>query len=325
MISQEYNLINRYFNRNRKIRQDVICGIGNECAILSVNKTRWIATSTDTLIEGVHFLPNINPADLGYKSLAINLSDLAAIGAKPAWLLLSLTMPKINETWMTSFSDSLFQELEYYGMQLVGGDITRGSLLSLTLTIHGTVPIGKIITRSGANIDDWIYVTGTLGDSAAGLAILQNRLDVIDISDKEYLLNRHLRPTPRLAIGYILRNLASASIDISDGIVADLFHILISSHCGALINVDNIPYSTALLRHNNYYTALNLALNGGEDYELCFTVPDVNCQAIDTALTKTGIKFTCIGQIIPWKYGIKFTSNNQLIDFHWSGYDHFKI
>src|SRR5471030_641667 len=175
MASGEFDVINRYFNRFRTARQDVQLGIGDDCALLTVGEKQLLAVSTDTLVEGIHFLKTISPADLGYKSLAVNLSDLAAMGADPAWVSLALTLPSVDEAWLAAYSDSLFEQLDYYDMQLIGGDTTRGPL-SLTLTIQGLIPTGRALTRSGARIGDWIYVTGTLGDSAAGLAILQDRL-----------------------------------------------------------------------------------------------------------------------------------------------------
>ncbi|WP_413722249.1 thiamine-phosphate kinase [Sodalis sp. RH23] len=322
MACGEFDLIARYFNRVRSVRRDVVLGIGDDCALLSVDEKRLIAVSTDTLVAGIHFLPDISPADLGYKSLAVNLSDLAAMGADPAWLSLALTLPDVDESWLAAYSDSLYEQLDYYGMQLIGGDTTRGPL-SLTLTIHGLIPAGRAITRSGARIGDWIYVTGTLGDSAAGLAILQNRLDVDSPRDRQYLLGRHLRPQPRILQGQALRDLASSAIDISDGLVSDLRHILDRSECGARIHLDDLPYSTALRRHATPEQALRWALGGGEDYELCFTVPEINRGALDVALGHTGADFTCIGQIGPRSEGLQLLRDNQPVTFDWQGFDHF--
>ncbi|HBI06342.1 MAG TPA: thiamine-phosphate kinase, partial [Erwinia persicina] len=165
MACGEFELIARYFDRVTSSRRDVEKGIGDDCALLGVPEKQTLAISTDTLVEGVHFLRDIHPADLGYKALAVNLSDLAAMGADPAWLTLALTLPEINEAWLKDFSDSLFELLDYYDMQLIGGDTTRGPL-SMTLGIHGLVPQGRALKRSGARVGDWIYVTGTLGDSA---------------------------------------------------------------------------------------------------------------------------------------------------------------
>ncbi|SQA97091.1 Thiamine-monophosphate kinase [Cedecea neteri] len=221
MACGEFSLIARYFDRVTSSRRDVEAGIGDDCALLSVPEKQLLAISTDTLVSGNHFLPDIDPRDLGYKALAVNLSDLAAMGADPAWLTLAITLPEVDEAWLEAFSDSLFEQLDYYDMQLIGGDTTRGPL-SLTLGIHGMIPAGRALKRSGAKAGDWIYVTGTPGDSAAGLAILQQRLQVANAQHADYLLKRHLRPTPRVLHGQALRDLANSAIDLSDGLISDL-------------------------------------------------------------------------------------------------------
>ncbi|MCL6337499.1 thiamine-phosphate kinase [Pectobacterium carotovorum subsp. carotovorum] len=322
MVEGEFDLIARYFNRVRSSRRDVELGIGDDCALLTVADKQMLAVSTDTLVSGVHFLPDIDPADLGYKSLAVNLSDLAAMGADPAWLSLAITLPKSNSQWLSAYSDSLFELLDYYGMQLVGGDTTRGPL-SLTLTIHGLVPAGRALTRRGARIGDWIYVTGSLGDSAAGLAILQNTLHVEDEETRQRLLQRHLRPQPRILQGQALRDLASSAIDLSDGLISDLQHILKASECGARINLDAIPQSDWLRGCVDEEQALRWALSGGEDYELCFTVPEINRGALELALGHLGADYTCIGQIGPSSEGLRFFRDNKVTELNWKGYDHF--
>lgn len=322
MACGEFSLIARYFDRVRSSRLDVETGIGDDCALLNIPEKQTLAISTDTLVAGNHFLPDIDPADLAYKALAVNLSDLAAMGADPAWLTLALTLPEVNEAWLAAFSDSLFEQLNYYGMQLIGGDTTRGPL-SMTLGIHGYVPAGRALKRSGAKPGDWIYVTGTPGDSAAGLAILQNRLQVAEAKDAEYLLKRHLRPTPRILIGQALRDLASAAIDLSDGLISDLGHIVTASGCGARIEVDALPYSAALSRHVAPEQALRWALSGGEDYELCFTVPEINRGALDVAIGQLGVPFTCIGQMSADVEGMNFVRDGEPVTFDWKGYDHF--
>ncbi|MEQ9889857.1 thiamine-phosphate kinase [Pectobacterium aroidearum] len=322
MVEGEFDLIARYFNRVRSSRRDVELGIGDDCALLTVADKQVLAVSTDTLVSGVHFLPDIDPADLGYKSLAVNLSDLAAMGADPAWLSLAITLPTSNSQWLSAYSDSLFELLDYYGMQLVGGDTTRGPL-SLTLTIHGLVPAGRALTRRGARIGDWIYVTGTLGDSAAGLAILQNTLHVDDEETCQGLIQRHLRPQPRILQGQALRDLASSAIDLSDGLISDLQHILKASECGARINLDAIPQSDWLRSCVDEEQALRWALSGGEDYELCFTVPEINRGALELALGHLGASYTCIGQIGPASEGVRFFRDNKATELNWKGYDHF--
>ncbi|MBE5201502.1 thiamine-phosphate kinase [Pectobacterium sp. FL60-S17] len=322
MVEGEFDLIARYFNRVRSSRRDVELGIGDDCALLTVADKQMLAVSTDTLVSGVHFLPDIDPADLGYKSLAVNLSDLAAMGADPAWLSLAITLPKNNSQWLSAYSDSLFELLDYYGMQLVGGDTTRGPL-SLTLTIHGLVPAGRALTRRGARIGDWIYVTGSLGDSAAGLAILQNTLHVDDEEARQRLIQRHLRPQPRILQGQALRDLASSAIDLSDGLISDLQHILKASECGARINLESIPQSDWLRGCVDEEQALRWALSGGEDYELCFTVPEINRGALELALGHLGADYTCIGQIGPSSEGLRFFRENKATELNWKGYDHF--
>jgi len=322
MACGEFDLIARYFNRFPDKRRDVQLGIGDDCALLSVGEKQLLAISTDTLVSGTHFLPDIDPADLGYKALAVNLSDLAAMGADPAWLSLAITLPEVNQPWLATFSDSLFELLNYYGMQLVGGDTTRGPL-SMTLTIQGLVPAGRALTRSGAQPGDWIFVTGTLGDSAAGLAILQQRLTVNDAADKATLLQRHLRPSPRVLQGQALRGLASAAIDLSDGLISDLQHVLNASGCGARIDLDALPYSDALRQQVPVEQALHWALAGGEDYELCFTVPEINRGALESALGHLGADFTCIGQMGAASEGIVYTRDGQPVTLDLHGFDHF--
>lgn len=322
MSCGEFELIARYFNRVTSSRRDVEKGIGDDCALLNVPEKQTLAISTDTLVAGVHFLRDIHPADLGYKALAVNLSDLAAMGADPAWLTLAITLPEVNGSWLAAFSDSLFELLDYYDMQLIGGDTTRGPL-SLTLGIHGLVPTGRALKRSGAKPGDWIFVTGTLGDSAAGLSLLQHRHRLNDPAVHEVLIKRHLRPMPRVLQGQALRNLATSAIDISDGLIADLGHILTASRVGARLNLEALPLSAALRDHFEPEQVLTWALSGGEDYELCFTVPEVNRGALDVALGHLGVPYTCIGQIAPEADGLTLLENGKPRRFNHKGFDHF--
>ncbi|WP_338561608.1 thiamine-phosphate kinase [Erwinia sp. E_sp_B04_7] len=322
MACGEFELITRYFDRVTSSRRDVEKGIGDDCALLTLSEKQTLAISTDTLVEGVHFLRDIHPADLGYKALAVNLSDLAAMGADPAWLTLALTLPSIDETWLKAFSDSLFELLDYYDMQLVGGDTTRGPL-SMTLGIHGLVPQGRALKRSGARPGDWIYVTGALGDSAAGLALLQHRVKINDPVAHEMLIKRHLRPMPRILQGQALRDLASAAIDLSDGLISDLGHILKASDCGARLNLDALPLSEVMKLHFEPEQAIRWALTGGEDYELCFTVPEINRGALDVALGHYGVPFTCIGQMAPQSEGLILLQDGKPVQHKMKGFDHF--
>lgn len=322
MACGEFSLIARYFDRVRRARLDVETGIGDDCALLNIPDKQTLAISTDTLVSGNHFLPDISPVDLAHKALASNLSDLAAMGADPAWLTLAITLPEVDETWLEAFSDSLFEQINYYDMQLIGGDTTRGPL-SMTLGIYGYVPVGRALKRSGAKPGDWIYVTGTPGDSAAGLAILQNRLRVENEQDAQGLLKRHLRPTARILHGQALRDLASAAIDLSDGLSSDLGHIVKASNCGAILDMDAMPFSDAMRRHVEPEQALRWALAGGEDYELCFTVPERNRGALDVAIGHLGVPFTCVGQMSADVEGIQFSRDGKPVSFDLKGYDHF--
>lgn len=322
MACGEFSLIARYFDRVRRARLDVETGIGDDCALLNIPDKQTLAISTDTLVSGNHFLPDISPVDLAHKALASNLSDLAAMGADPAWLTLAITLPDVDEAWLEAFSDSLFEQINYYDMQLIGGDTTRGPL-SMTLGIYGYVPAGRALKRSGAKPGDWIYVTGTPGDSAAGLAILQDRLHVDNEQDAQWLVKRHLRPTPRILHGQALRDLASAAIDLSDGLSSDLGHIVKASDCGAMLDMDAMPFSDAMRRHVEPEQALRWALAGGEDYELCFTVPERNRGALDVAIGHLGVPFTCIGQMSADVEGIQFTRDGKPVSFDLKGYDHF--
>ncbi|MXP56236.1 thiamine-phosphate kinase [Pantoea sp. Mhis] len=325
MLLDEFALIKNYFNRIENLSYyDVEEGIGDDCALLNIPEKQTITITTDTLVEHVHFLFDIDPADLGYKSLAVNLSDLAAMGAQPAWLTLALTIPQINEKWLTKFSNSLFEQMNCHSMQLIGGDTTRGPL-SITLSVYGLVPIGCAIKRSGAKLGDCIFVTGTLGNSAAGLYLLQNRYELQDQLVQEMLINCHLRPIPRIKQGKALRNLATSAIDISDGLLSDIIHIMNASQVGVELNLELIPISEALHRYFEPQQALIWALTGGEDYELCFTASKVNLTAVHSALEYLNIPYTCIGQIVKKEQGLKLFKKSKLVDFHHKGFNHFGL
>ncbi|CRK85573.1 Thiamine-monophosphate kinase [Candidatus Providencia siddallii] len=322
MLVSEFDIISHYFDRQSNNRSDVNIGIGDDCALMTVPNHYQLAISTDTFVSGIHFLPEISPDDFACKSLLSSLSDLAAIGADPAWISLAITLPYIDNKWLKSFSDSFFNKLNYYKIQLIGGDTTRGPM-SVTYTVYGFVPYGQALLRSGACVGDWIYVTGTLGDSAAGLAILQDKLKVKNNLHKKILINRHLRPKPRFLQGKILRNFASSAIDISDGLVSDLKHILKASCCGAYIKIDNLPQSEALKQSTTTEQNHLLSLSGGEDYELCFTVSEINLKILEPILLNTGLNFTRIGQIKKQSYGIRYYFNNKEINLDIKGFDHF--
>ncbi|MBY5990539.1 thiamine-phosphate kinase [Ferrimonas balearica] len=319
-MGSEFDVIKRYFDRPVH-RKDVLKGIGDDGAVLALPANSELVVSTDTLVCGTHFLPDIAPADLAHKAVAVNLSDLAAMGAEPAWMTLAITLPGEDSDWLQAFSEGLHEICQYYGVALIGGDTTRGPL-SLTVTIHGHLPEGRALLRDGARIGDWIYVTGNLGDSAAGLQCLLGQLALAPEAT-EYLVEKHLRPRPRLLAGRALRGRASSAMDLSDGLASDLGHILAASGAGAQLELEQLPMSAVLKGAVSAERALELALAGGEDYELLFTVPEAEKGALATALAETGINHTCIGQIVAGE-GIRYLKEGAPVELTLSGYDHFK-
>ncbi|QIM67061.1 thiamine-phosphate kinase [Mannheimia granulomatis] len=323
----EFDIIERYFNASqRPPRKDVLLSIGDDCAVTSLKPNQQLAITTDTLVCGTHFLPTISPADLAYKSVASNLSDLAAMGAEPAWFSLALTLPEINHEWLAEFSTHFFEILDHYNVDLIGGDTTQGHL-SLTITAQGIVPQDRGLFRHNAKVGDWIYVSGTLGDSAGGLQLLLNQTEETPTwsAEESYLIQRHLRPVPRVLLGLTIAPIANAAIDISDGLLSDLSHILKRSECGAVVNLEDLPLSEELLKCYSRSEAEHFALTGGEDYELCFTVPNDNKQKLEKELTNIGVNYTCIGQIRSAKEGLTLLRHNEPYSLpSYIGYDHFK-
>ncbi len=275
MALSEFEIIQQVFQQQKVQRADVILGIGDDGAVTKVPENHGLVLVMDTLIENVHFPDNMRPKDIGYRSLAVNLSDLAAMGAEPAWVTLALSLPDSNESWIKAFASGFFSLAEQYNIQLIGGDLTRGPL-TITVQAHGFVPQGQKLVRSGAQVGDLICVTGTLGDAAAGLTSWSE-------TDKsfEYLRQRLARPTPRIEVGLMLRSLASSAIDISDGLLADLNHILNASHVGASLRVEHLPLSLALCEKYDQLESRDMALSGGDDYELCFTIAPENRHLLD--------------------------------------------
>jgi thiamine-monophosphate kinase len=282
MGGREFDIIERYFAGYISFSPpQVILGPGDDCAILDVPADQELSVSTDTLIEGVHF-----PA-----GCAANMSDLAAMGAAPFAFTLALTMPAEDDAWLEEFSATLSRLVGKYDIPLVGGNLARGAL-SITMTVMGIAPKGASIRRSGANPGDIVYVTGTLGDAAGGLAILGQ-----DKKATGHLIDRYYYPNPRLETGLALRGIASAAIDLSDGLLADLAHICKASDAGARIIADNLPLSTALTGAFAADQARAFALGAGDDYELCFTAPAGAADRIAEVARSTGVIVTAIGDI----------------------------
>ncbi|MDE1334774.1 thiamine-phosphate kinase [Vibrio aestuarianus] len=322
-MSGEFNLINRYFSNRQPQRKDVFLALGDDCALVKPPENVRIAISTDTLVAGTHFLADANPAWVAHKALASNISDLAAMGATPAWVSFALTMPNPDEAWLKPFCDAFFELANYYNIQLIGGDTTKGPL-SLTLTVQGFVPQEQALLRSGAKVGDWVYVTGDLGDSKAGLDVILNSA----LRAKPFALElekRHYLSTPRILAGQALLNLASAAIDISDGLISDIKHILERSQVGVSLDVAALPLSQELLQFvGNLEIAQQYALTSGEEYELCFTVPEQNKGSIESALAHCGCKVSCIGQIRP-QGTFELHHQGKVLNWQLNGYDHFKV
>jgi thiamine-monophosphate kinase len=295
----EFRLIERIRELTAQPRDDVRIGIGDDAAVLAVPTGQELAVAIDTLVEGVHFPRGSAAADIGWKALAVNLSDLAAMGASPAWALLALTLPDADAKFVEGFAEGFARLAQAHRLALVGGDTTRGPL-SISVAVHGFVPPGKALLRSDARAGDAVLVTGTLGDAAAGLHALQQpwRDDDPRAGLREFLIGRLNRPTPRLAAGAALRGQANACIDISDGLLADLGHVCVASGVGAEIDVALLPRSPALMALYDEAGATQFALCGGDDYELCFTVPAARVAELQAGLARLGCGATKIGRIV---------------------------
>ncbi len=267
MAQDEFAIIERYFSNIGKPAANIALGIGDDAAVVEVPSTEQLVVSMDTLVSGVHFPSDTSPADIAYKALAVNLSDLAAMGATPAWFLLALTLPQNDATWLHQFADGLRQAANTFKLQLIGGDTCHGHL-SISIQIAGLTPSGRYVTRGHASPGDLILVTGELGNAALGLAHKQGEIDLPHNLQTQCLraLNR---PQPRLELTPFLREYASAAIDISDGLQGDLAHLLKASDCGARIEQLALPVNAWIKQHSAYH----YALAAGDDYEICCCVP----------------------------------------------------
>ncbi|OGT54050.1 MAG: thiamine-phosphate kinase [Gammaproteobacteria bacterium RIFCSPHIGHO2_12_FULL_41_15] len=313
----EWDIIERFFHRPPRSPQ-VILGVGDDAAVMDVPKNHHWVTSVDTLVEGTHFFPHAPPAELGYKSLAISLSDLAAMGAEPDTVLLALTLPEADEAWLQLFSQGFFSLMEEYQLSLIGGNIARGPL-NISTIVHGWVPKNQAIRRSTAVAGDSIYITGSLGDAGLALDLMRRGGDVpVALSQRFY------RPTPRVLEGLALRGLASAAIDISDGLAADLHKLLQASRLGAVIQVEKLPLSRVLQQHcREAVTQRYYALTAGEDYELCFTVSPDHRKQVEAALAPFSCGFHCIGEVTrSLGLHIRDAQGNPFPITH-TGYEHF--
>ncbi len=333
-MSAEFDLIQRYFLRPA---QSAILGGGDDAALLQPTEGHCLAVSSDTLVVDVHFFADTDPAQLGWKALAVNLSDLAAMGAKPRWVTLALTLPKVDDDWLLNFASGLYRCADQYGIDLVGGDTTQGNL-SMTLTVIGEVPICPVssdadahaqregrslaLRRDGAQLGDTVWVSGELGEAALALAAMQGRM-LLDFDSLEAFSRRLHMPEPRVALGLALRGVAHSAIDVSDGLLADLGHILSASGVSAVIDYSSLPLSPLAAKLADHAGFMRSVLAGGDDYELCFTAP-AEAEPVLTELSKQlGIRLTAIGRIEAGSGLRVLDAQGQCMSVEQAGFDHF--
>lgn len=312
----EFDLIAKFFSRPPG-RDDVVLGVGDDAALLRVPADQTLVAATDTLVEGRHFLTGASPESIGYRALAVNLSDLAAMGAEPAWALLSLSIPAADEIWLSGFAKGLLTLASRFGVDLVGGDTVRGPLV-VTVQLMGLVPAGKALRRSTARPGDLLFVSGWPGEAAAGLA----RLRTSDAGPAGPLVRRFLFPEPRLRLGRLLRDYATSAMDVSDGLLGDAEKLCAASGVSACIDLDDLPVSPELLRCHPATEAERFVLHGGDDYELIFTLPPG--KAVDAVRERlpADCPITAVGRIESGS-GVRCQRAGATVVVPGGGYDHF--
>lgn len=317
----EFELIQRYFSERQSPAASISLGIGDDCALMTPKSGMQLAISTDMLVEGHHFFADANPRMLGHKSLAVNLSDLAAMGAEPRAFTLALALPEVQPAWLRDFSEGLFELASQYGCQLIGGDTTKGPL-NICITVFGDIPEGQALRRDAARPGDDIWISGALGDARLALSGYLNQHTLSD-SDLQLSAVRLHTPIPRILLGLALRKIAHAAIDLSDGLTGDLGHILKRSNLGATVWCDALPIGATLAKQSKAMQ-YEFALTGGDDYELCFTAHRVNRNAVLEASRQAKTQVTRIGYIES-KPGCRFVDvNNNLLTFSFKSFDHFQ-
>jgi thiamine-monophosphate kinase len=314
----EFDLIKRYFTRPAPTAE---LGVGDDAALVRISSGMELAVSTDMLVAGTHFFADADPFLLGHKALAVNLSDMAAMGAQPRWAVLALSLPRADEAWLQRFSEGLFNLAQQQGVELIGGDTTRGPL-NLCMTIMGEVPHGAALRRNAAQPGDDVWVSGRVGDAALALAHLQGK---INLPETEFATcaSALYQPQPRVALGLALRGVAHGAVDISDGLLADLGHILECSMVGAEIEFDAIPVPAALHSYLARPLGRHCALAGGDDYELCFTAPVAQRGTVENISRQLNLPLTRIGVIVPGHACTVRDKNGDIIKMGEAGFDHF--
>jgi thiamine-monophosphate kinase len=315
----EFDLIQRYFSRPTP---GALLGIGDDAALIAVDPGNVLAVSSDMLVSGTHFFADADPRLLGHKALAVNLSDMAAMGAVPRWVTLAIALPEVEDTWLHEFSSGFLDLAQQYGVELIGGDTTRGPL-NLSVTVFGEVPASRALRRSGATAGDDIWVSGTLGDAALALAKLQGS---IELGAEEFAgcASALHQPQPRVALGMALRGIATSAIDISDGLLADLGHVLDASGVGAEISLARLPLSAALQVRMDDPLVRQCALAGGDDYELCFTAHAGRRDDILDVANRLQLPLTIIGTTVAEAGCVVTDGMAKQVNIGTVGYDHFR-
>lgn len=316
----EFEIIRRYFVRQGR-DDSVLTGIGDDGAVLLPAAGRALVSVVDTMIEGVHWPPALPPRDVGYRAVAVNVSDIAAMGGTPRWMTLALTLAVADEAWLSEFSAGLFEAAAEFGVSLVGGDTTQGGQAVVSVQVTGDVDPEHVLERTGAAAGDGIYVTGTPGDAAGGLALLTHPRS--DSADSRYLIGRFSRPCIRVAFATALAKFASAAIDLSDGLMADTGKLLDASGAGGSIDAARVPLSGELRRAFGDPQALQFALTGGDDYELCFTAPPRGATDIFALAARLGIRVTRIG-VVEEAVGLRCVREGRELQIADPGYVHFR-
>ncbi len=314
----EFDVIARHFTRPAA---NAVLGVGDDCALVGLSRGMELAVSVDTMVSGTHFFPDVDPENLGHKALAVNLSDIAAMGAMPYWAMLALTLPKVDHDWLAAFAKGFFDLADEFDVSLIGGDTTRGPL-TLTVTIMGEVPIGAALRRGGAKAGNDIWVSGRIGDAALAVAHRHGKL-VLEEADYHEAVMRLYEPTPRVELGQALRGLATAAIDVSDGLLADLGHICGLSKVGAVVELAAIPLSPIGAKHVASDAGRNAIVAGGDDYELCFTAHPNSRESIQDLAKALDVPLTRIGQVKRGRGVSLHGPDGKPVKIDGRGYDHF--
>lgn len=317
-MTSEFDLITRFFSRPAR---GAILGVGDDAALIAPSEGNEIAVSSDTLVSGTHFFPDAEPRAVGHKALAVNLSDLAAMGARPRWALLAITLPGIDEVWLSGFADGFYSLAQAYGVELIGGDTTRGPL-AITVTVIGEIPAGTALRRDGVHQGDDIWVSGQIGSAALALAHLRGDVRLKGNGLDACLAKLHT-PTPRIELGLELAGVANSAIDVSDGLVADAEHIARRSGVHVEISYVDVPCAAEVMPMKDQPLARQAILAGGDDYELLFSAPPDRSVLIDAISARLRLALTRIGRVGNGSGVVVLDENGTAIDLKVKGHDHF--